>query len=97
MSSLAPSEARDPAGIIPSYPGATSQEWKLMASAEQTSLSIWLRESDWGHPIALCAHAVGMGIVVGISIMFSARMLGYSKEFPLATFDKALIETCPVH
>jgi hypothetical protein len=61
---------------------------EFLAWLEQTQLSLWLRESDWGHPIVLCFHAVGMGIVVGISLMFSARVLGYSKSFPLAAFDK---------
>jgi hypothetical protein len=61
---------------------------ELLAWLEQTELSLWLRESDWGHPIVLCFHAVGMGLVVGISIMFSARVLGYSKNFPLAAFDR---------
>src|ERR1700704_5034185 len=61
---------------------------ELLAWLEQTELSTWLGESDWGHPIVLCFHAVGMGLVVGISIMFSARVLGYSKSFPLAGFDK---------
>ena len=60
----------------------------LLAWLEQTELSLWLRESDWGHPIVLCFHAVGMGLVVGISFMFSARVLGYSKNFPLAGFEK---------
>ena len=36
----------------------------------------------------LCVHAVGMGMVVGISLMYSARILGYAKAFPLAAFDK---------
>jgi hypothetical protein len=35
----------------------------------------------------LCLHAVGMGVVVGVSFMFGARVLGYSKHFPLAGFD----------
>ena len=61
---------------------------EFLAWLEQTELSLWLRESDWGHPIVLCFHAVGMGLVVGISLMFSARVLGYSKDFPLAAFDK---------
>ena len=61
---------------------------ELLARLEQTELSLWLRESDWGHPIVLCFHAVGMGLVVGISLMFCARVLGYSKSFPLAGFDK---------
>jgi hypothetical protein len=55
---------------------------------EHTEFSTWMRESDWGHPIVLCFHAVGMGLVVGISLMFCARVLGYSKSFPLAGFDK---------
>jgi hypothetical protein len=61
---------------------------EFLAWLEETDLSVWLRESDWGHPIVLCFHAVGMGLVVGISFMYSARILGYSKDFPLAAFDK---------
>jgi hypothetical protein len=59
-----------------------------LAWLEQTELSTWLRESDWGFPIMLCFHAVGMGLVVGISLMLSARVLGYAKAFPLSAFDK---------
>ncbi len=55
---------------------------------EHSEFSVWLRESDWGHPVTLCFHAVGMGLVVGISFMFSARVLGYAKSFPLAAFDQ---------
>src|SRR5215470_4710698 len=55
---------------------------------EQTEFSTWMRESDWGHPIGLCFHAVGMGLVVGISFMFCARVLGYAKSFPLGAFDQ---------
>src|SRR3981081_4444981 len=61
---------------------------EFLAWLEQTELSLWLRESDWGHPIVLCFHAVGMGLVVGVSFMFCARVLGYSKDFPLAGFDR---------
>jgi hypothetical protein len=58
---------------------------------EQTDFSTWLRESDWGYPNVLCFHAVGMGMVVGISFMYSARILGYAKAFPLAAFDKLFV------
>jgi hypothetical protein len=61
---------------------------ELLAWIEQTDFSTWLRESDWGQPILLCFHAVGMGMVVGISFMFAARVLGFSKDFPVAAFDK---------
>ncbi len=59
-----------------------------LAWLEQTDLSIWMRESDWGFPIMLCFHAVGMGLVVGISFMFSARVLGYARDFPLSAFER---------
>ena len=55
---------------------------------EHSEFSTWMRESDWGHPIVLCFHAVGMGLVVGISFMFSARVLGYAKSVSLAAFDR---------
>jgi hypothetical protein len=61
---------------------------ELLEFIEHTEFSTWLRESDWGYPIMLCFHAVGMGMVVGISLMFSARVLGYSKGVPLAAFDR---------
>jgi hypothetical protein len=61
---------------------------ELLTWLEQTDFSTWLRESDWGYPNVLCFHAVGMGMVVGISFMYSARILGYAKAFPLAAFDK---------
>jgi len=60
---------------------------ELLAWIEDSDLSVWMRESDWGVPIMLCFHAVGMGIVVGVSFMFGARVLGYAKRFPLAGFD----------
>jgi hypothetical protein len=60
---------------------------ETLAWLEQTDLSLWLRESDWGHPIVLCFHAVGMALVVGVSFVFCARVLGFSKAVPLAAFD----------
>ena len=60
----------------------------LLARLEDTDFSLWLRESDWGQPILLCFHAVGMALVVGLSLMFSARVLGYARGFPLSAFDR---------
>jgi hypothetical protein len=60
---------------------------EFLAWLEQTDSSVWLRESDWGHPIILCFHAVGMAMVVGISLMYSARILGYARDFPISAFD----------
>jgi hypothetical protein len=48
---------------------------ELLTWLEQTDFSTWLRESDWGYPVLLCVHAVGMGMVVGITWMYAARIL----------------------
>jgi hypothetical protein len=61
---------------------------ELLTWLELTDFSTWLRESDWGYPVLLCFHAIGMGIVVGISWMYSARILGYAKDFPLQGFER---------
>src|SRR5436309_14995655 len=68
--------------------GGKRRKMDLLVWLEDTDFSVWLRESDWGHPIVLCFHAVGMGLVVGVSFMFCARVLGYSKSFPLSGFDR---------
>lgn len=44
---------------------------------EKEPLGAWVRESEWGYPIVLCAHAVGMAIVVGALLIIYARLLGY--------------------
>jgi hypothetical protein len=61
---------------------------ELLAWIEHTDFSTWLRESDWGYPNVLCVHAVGMGMVVGISWMYCARVLGFAKDFPISMFEK---------
>jgi hypothetical protein len=57
---------------------------------ESTDLSVWVRESDFGYPLILCAHAVGMAIVVGISALHAARVFGFSRDFPLAGFERLM-------
>src|SRR5262245_36751821 len=44
---------------------------------EKEPLGAWVRESEWGYPIVLCAHAIGMAIVVGAVIVINARVMGY--------------------
>jgi hypothetical protein len=51
---------------------------------EKEPLGAWVRESEWGYPIVLCAHAVGMAIVVGCVLMVNARVLGYGRSIAIA-------------
>lgn len=48
----------------------------LLESISQTALVRWTAESDWGYPIVLTSHAIGMALVVGILLMFDLRVLG---------------------
>ena len=54
----------------------------------QTALILWVAESDWGYPIVLTLHSIGMALVVGILFMFDLRILGLAKRIPLAAFDR---------
>lgn len=53
----------------------------------QTALILWVAESDWGYPIVLTLHSIGMALVVGILFMFDLRILGLGKRIPLVAFD----------
>ena len=54
----------------------------------QTALILWVAESDWGYPIVLTLHSIGMALVVGILLMFDLRILGLAKHIPFHSFDK---------
>lgn len=54
---------------------------------ESQDLSAWVRESEYGYPFVLTCHSIGMAIVVGIVLIYSARLLGYAPGLPLSVFD----------
>jgi len=43
----------------------------------------WVAESDFGYPIVLTSHAIGMALVVGILLMFDLRVLGVGASIPI--------------
>lgn len=51
---------------------------------ENTSLGQLVSSTIWGYPIFLSFHAVGMGIVVGISVMFALRVMGVAYAVPVS-------------
>ena len=57
---------------------------EFLRPLEKSPVGAWVRESEWGYAITLCAHAVGMAIVVGILTMIYLRVLGYGKGVGLA-------------
>ena len=51
---------------------------------EGTALAAWTRESPsiWAYPTILTLHTIGLGIVVGASVVVDLRLLGYARRIP---------------
>ena len=51
---------------------------------EATWLSVWVRESTsiFGFPGILSAHAIGMGLAVGVNAAMALRLLGFAPGVP---------------
>ena len=64
---------------------------EFLAWMEASSLSTWVRESNYGYYILLNAHAIGMALVVGIVLMLDLRIVGYARSVPVKTFDRLLV------
>ncbi|MEY4641223.1 MAG: hypothetical protein RLZZ227_1217 [Pseudomonadota bacterium] len=58
---------------------------------EEGPIGIFIRESLWGYPITLSAHAVGMATVMGVVVALNLRVLGFAKGLSVAAFDKLFI------
>ena len=58
----------------------------IFHTIEQTSASIWLRETDslFGFWFFLSWHAIGMVLLVGASTVVGLRVLGVARDLPLA-------------
>ena len=57
-----------------------------LSAIENMGLSVWVRESGsvWSYPTIIFLHAVGMGLLVGLSAMIDLRLLGFARGIPLA-------------
>ena len=58
----------------------------FLRAIEDTALSTWLRESFsfFGFWLILTFHAIGMGLLVGASVVIDLRILGVARDLPLA-------------
>lgn len=60
---------------------------ETLASFEQGALSVWVRESPLVFPSLLVAHALGMGVVVGINVLLAWRLIERrSRSIDIAPF-----------
>jgi hypothetical protein len=50
---------------------------------EDSAIGMMVSSTQWGYAIVLSLHAVGMGVMVGISLMLTLRVLGFANRIPL--------------
>ena len=53
-------------------------------------VSIWIQESEWGFPVFLAFHSIGLAAVLGVLVMLDVRILGFAKSFPISSFSKLM-------
>jgi hypothetical protein len=63
---------------------------EFLRSLEQSGFSSWVRESPspLAYPLVLFLHTVGLGFLVGSSMVIDLRVLGFSKDLPLQPMKK---------
>jgi hypothetical protein len=62
----------------------------IFKAIEETGLSIWIRESSsvFSFWFILSVHAIGMGVLVGASVLIGLRILGFAPDMPLAPVQR---------
>ena len=62
----------------------------LLMWLEQTGIATFVRESPsfFGYPTFLFSHTFGLSIVVGVSSVIAARVLGLASGIPLAPLER---------
>src|SRR5438094_9390173 len=58
----------------------------IFQTIEETGLSVWIRDSPsiFAFWFILSVHAIGMGLLVGASVVIDLRILGVAKDLPLS-------------
>lgn len=58
---------------------------EFLFSLEDSALGMLVSSSIWGYPVVLSLHALGMAILVGISLMLCFRTLGFASAIPITS------------
>ncbi len=57
---------------------------------EESAFAEWIRISTTGYPMMIAAHAVGMGVMVGLSLTLNLRLLGAFRAIPYTALNKLM-------
>ena len=62
----------------------------LLHALQDSAFSAWVVGSDsiWAYPMILTMHTVGLGIVVGASVVIDFRLLGVGPGIPLEEMER---------
>jgi uncharacterized oligopeptide transporter (OPT) family protein len=62
----------------------------LLMRLEESGLSTWLRESQsiMAFPFVLALHTIGLGLVVGCTVVVNLRLLGGAPSIPIKPLEK---------
>jgi hypothetical protein len=55
----------------------------MLEALQNTAFSQWLLVSEWGYPIFLTLHSLGLAMLVGVLIIIDLRVLGFVRTIPL--------------
>ena len=50
---------------------------------QETGIARYVQESEWGYPLVLSSHALGMAMLAGVVMMICLRVLGFGRGMPL--------------
>ncbi len=62
----------------------------FFAWLQDLPISEWIQTSDYGFPLLLAAHSIGLAGVVGILSMLSLRVLGVAEGIPIAALARLM-------
>src|SRR5262245_12936974 len=62
----------------------------IFRSIEQSGISVWIREADslFAFWFILSVHAIGMGLLVGASVLIDLRLLGVAPDLPVSQLKR---------
>ena len=62
----------------------------LLMRVEASGIGTWLRESPsmWAFPLVLTLHTIGLGLIVGSTVVVNLRILGGASHIPLKPLEK---------
>ncbi len=63
---------------------------EFFAWLQDLPLSEWVQTSDYGFPLLLAAHSIGLAGVVGVLVVLNLRVLGYAAGIPIAALRRLM-------